>query len=60
MKSAVLLCLTIPGKRRPQGPRMREAHIAPYGRDMGRGPEPKEALGEGFRADTRSLVSADG
>ena len=60
MQSAVLLCLTNPGKRRPQGLRMRAAHIAPYGRDVGRGGEPKEELGEGFPADTRSSVHADG
>lgn len=60
MHSAVLLCLLVPGKRRPQGSCMRSSHIAPYGRDMGNGGEPKEASGEGFPADTRSSVSADG
>lgn len=60
MEYAVLLCLAIPGKRRPQGLRIRAAHIAPYGRDVGRGGEPKEALGEGFPADTRPSVRADG
>jgi hypothetical protein len=56
MQSAVLLCLTIPGKRRQQGLRMRAAHSAPYGRAMGRAGEPKEASGEGFPGDTRSPV----
>lgn len=48
MKFAVLLCLTIPGKRRQQGLRMRAAHSAPVGRAIGKVGEPKEALGEGF------------
>lgn len=60
MQSAVLLCLLVPGKRRPQGERMRAPHIAPYGRDMGNGGEPKEASGEGFPADTQSLVRSNG
>lgn len=60
MQSAVLLCLAYPGKRRPQGLRMRAAHSAPYGRAVGRAGEPKEALGEGFPGDTRPSVRANG
>lgn len=60
MQSAVLLCLSFPGKRRPQGQRIRAAHIAPYGRDVGEGGEPKEASGEGFPAETRLSEVSDG
>lgn len=60
MQSAVLLCLTTPGKRRPQGARMRAPHIATVGSDVGRGGEPKEALGEGFPADTHASERSDG
>lgn len=60
MQSAVLLCLTKSREAAPAGARMRAPHNAPYGRVVGRGGEPKEALGEGFPADTRSLVVANG
>lgn len=60
MRHAVIPCPKHPGKRRPQGLRMRTALITPYGRDQGRDGEPKEALGEGFAVDIFSSAYADG